>query len=422
MNVDLFRRVDRVAGGLLCWGLTQLARLAPRRGAASLALPPRRILLLKLPEMGSVVLLHPLIERAHERWPACEVWIVTFEESREVVALLGSIPPERMLTISTRGPFRFAASVVAAVRRARAIGFDAVIDLEFFARFTALFAFVSGARARVGFHRFHGEGLYRGDLLTHRVGYNPYLHTAHAFLSLLEALGCDPSEAPMVKTRVADLPLPRPRFSPDPAETRSMRAKLEAAAAARLEGRPVFLLNPNASELIPIRRWPLERYVELAERLLAEPEALVVLIGAASDRGSAAAIRGRIASPALIDLTGQTSVRELVTLFTFATALVTNDSGPAHFATFTTIPTVTLFGPETPVLYGPLGPRQRNLHAGLACSPCVSAFNHRHSACDRARCLEEISVDQVIAALHELGVQADPAARSAAQPRLRAVS
>jgi len=92
--------------------------------------------------------------------------------------------------------------------------------------------------------------------------------------------------------------------------------------------------------------------------------------------------------------------------------LITNDSGPAHFATLTPIPIVTLFGPETPTLYGPRGPHNANLFAGLACSPCLTAFNHRNSGCTDNICLQRISVQQVLDASCKLmddAAQAGPA-------------
>ena len=61
-------------------------------------------------------------------------------------------------------------------------------------------------------------------------------------------------------------------------------------------------------------------------------------------------------------------------LFHQSVLLITNDSGPAHFASLTPIKSITLFGPETPVLYGPLGPDAVHLFAKLACSPCLSAM------------------------------------------------
>ena len=64
---------------------------------------------------------------------------------------------------------------------------DTVIDMEFFSRASAIFAFLTGAASRVGLHRFTGELPYRGDLMTHRVQYLPHLHISLQYLILVEA-------------------------------------------------------------------------------------------------------------------------------------------------------------------------------------------------------------------------------------------
>jgi len=73
---------------------------------------------------------------------------------------------------------------------------------------------------------------------------------------------------------------------------------------------------------------------------------------------------------------------------------LTNDSGPGHFAAVTDMPTYVFFGPETPALYGSLG-KTTPIYAGLACSPCVSAANHRKTVCKDNVCLQVITPDQV---------------------------
>jgi len=80
--------------------------------------------------------------------------------------------------------------------------------------------------------------------------------------------------------------------------------------------------------------------------------------------------------------------------------MVSNDSGPAHFAAASGLPTIVLFGPETPRLYQPLG-RSRAICAGLACSPCVSAHNHRKTGCTDNVCMQAIGVEEVYAAVSE---------------------
>ena len=82
-------------------------------------------------------------------------------------------------------------------------------------------------------------------------------------------------------------------------------------------------------------------------------------------------------------------------LYGLAEVLVTNDSGPAHFAALTDIDTVVLFGPETPHLFAGRGPRTHVVWAGIACSPCISALNNRQTACRDNVCMKMINVGQV---------------------------
>jgi len=77
--------------------------------------------------------------------------------------------------------------------------------------------------------------------------------------------------------------------------------------------------------------------------------------------------------------------------------MVTNDSGPAHYATLTEMDVVTLFGPESPDVFGARTDRSHLLWAGLACSPCVNAFNQRVTACTNNLCMQSIGVDEVFA-------------------------
>jgi len=84
----------------------------------------------------------------------------------------------------------------------------------------------------------------------------------------------------------------------------------------------------------------------------------------------------------------------LPSLYSISICMITNDSGPAHFASITEMPTFVLFGPETPKLYGPLG-QTTPIYAGLGCSPCVAATNHRQTPCIDNVCLKVIDPEQV---------------------------
>ena len=90
-----------------------------------------------------------------------------------------------------------------------------------------------------------------------------------------------------------------------------------------------------------------------------------------------------------VNFAGKVTFAQLPVLYSVSEIMVTNDSGPPHFAAITEMPTYVIFGPETPALYGSLG-KTTPIYAGLACSPCVSASNHRKTACRDNVCLKVI--------------------------------
>jgi ADP-heptose:LPS heptosyltransferase len=140
-----------------------------------------------------------------------------------------------------------------------------------------------------------------------------------------------------------------------------------------------------------VRAWPLASFQELAKGLV-DAGFVVGITGLAEDRDAARRIRDACGEERTIDFTGYTrTVRELMVLFHLAELLVTNDGGPGHFAAMTPIPSIVLYGPETPLLYGSLSPRSVPFYSSLSCSPCLTAYNHRHSPCDGDnQCLKQI--------------------------------
>ena len=118
----------------------------------------------------------------------------------------------------------------------------------------------------------------------------------------------------------------------------------------------------------------------------------MAVIGLAADKRLAQTILDFTGNPNCIDLTGYTkTIRELMLVFQFASLLVTNDGGPGQFAAMTPVPSIILYGPETPALYGPMDPKAVIFHQQISCSPCLTAYNHRNSPCDGDnQCLKQI--------------------------------
>ena len=254
--------------------------------------------------------------------------------------------------------------------------------------------------------------------MTHRLAYNPHVHTSQVFRVQVDALDLPPERFPT--TDLVPIPLaelPRGRFDPDPGEIRDVEAILRAVTG-RSEVPRLVLLNANCSDLLPLRKWSEASYTELARRILAEhPDVFVAFTGALAEAGPVDGLVRSIGDPRCVSLAGLTTLRQLLVVYHLAELLVTNDSGPAHFASLTHIDVVTLFGPETPKLFAVLSPRSHVHWAETACSPCVNAYNNRVSACTDNVCMQRIGVEDVFASVREaLAARASGEHRPAATP------
>jgi len=395
LNADRQRRIDRIIGPGVCWLLTLFHRL---RGSERTHRDVRRILVILLSEMGALVLTRPMFVRLREKYPSAAVFVLCSDQNRAALDLLEVVAQEQIITVRTDSIGALALDSARAVRRLRALRLDAVLDLELFARVSAIYAGVCGAVIRVGFHRHTQEGLYRGNFINRPVPYNPYQHIAQQFVTLADAI--DSTRVPTVK-RLLSASSPLPNIALRPGELEDARERLHRAHPA-LARRPIVFLCPGAGRL-PIRAWPLSSFSSVARELIARGFA-VAIVGLREDRRLAATIQLACDDAACVDLTGYTaSVREITVLLHLGVLLITNDSGTGHFASLTPIPAIVLFGPETPVLYGSLSPHARNLHKPLSCSPCLTAYNHRRSPCDGDNvCLKSISPEEVLAAAEDL--------------------
>ncbi|MCX5759183.1 MAG: glycosyltransferase family 9 protein [Candidatus Hydrogenedentes bacterium] len=404
LDVKTIRWLDVRLGSLACAALTGLdgvLRVFRRNTVPSHT--PRRILFIKLIEQGATVLAADALHRAIERVGRENVFFCVFDENRPILDIMDLIPSENIFPFRNDRLGAFAADTWRFMRTVRAWEIDTVVDLEFFSRGSAVLAWLTGARIRVGLHRFTNENPYRGDLMTHRVQYNPYLHTATFYSLLTECAWMDPEETPLPKVLPPTLSDGRlPRFKPDAASLDRVTALLAECGIRPAEQR-IVILNPNASDLVPLRKWPLDRFQDVGRRLLeADERTAIIVTGTENERAAAETLCRALDTPRAASLAGRTSLPELLALYTLSAVLVTNDSGPGHFAALTDIASVVLFGPETPERYGPLGRDAHTIWARLACSPCVNAFNHRFSPCTRNRCMEAIGVAQVVAAIRAL--------------------
>ena len=401
ISVNTMRAIDHWVGVPLCAVASPIVALIDgvknifSRGPDT----PRKLLFIELSEMGSAILVDPAMRNAQAR--GAELFFLIFKSNRASLTLLNTVKPENIFTIDSSSLGGLIKDTVKFLLVARKHRIDTVIDLELFSRFTALLTGLCGARRRVGYHIFHGEGLWRGFMLTRMVHYNPHIHITKNFLSLIHAAFAKEIEVPFSKIHIADSEVRLEQAVIDPAALNKVRERIEKLAAdAGIEFKQgqqrLILVNPNASDLLPQRRWAQQRFSELIQGLnQRHPNDLILITGSPAEFEYVEKVRAVANVKNALNFAGQVSFAELPPLYTLSDVMVTNDSGPGHFSAVTPLRTVVLFGPETPALYGSVG-KSISITANLACSPCVSAANHRKTPCHDNVCMQAITVHQVL--------------------------
>lgn len=396
MKVDTMRFVDKYVGVPLCVIGTAFFKLflRPKKNVK-----PKNILFIELSEMGSAILVDPAMQKAKKTFNA-ELFFLIFKKNKPSLQLLNTVEDKNIFTINADGILPLIKDTFKFLLWARKRGIDTVIDLELFSRYSGLLAGFAGADNIVAFNNFHGEGLYKGNMVTHKVMYNSHIHISKNFIAMVNALISNNNEVPYSKTKIDDSEVVLDRAEISEELKDKVAEKIKNIIPEYKKGDKIVLINPNASELLPQRRWSREKYKDLINKILEEYKDVYVLITGAPAESKEAKQLAEKCGDRCFSFAGEVKFAELIGLYELSKIMITNDSGPAHFAAVTSMPTIVIFGPETPALYSSLG-KTRPVYAHLACSPCVSAANHRKTPCKDNVCLQVISVDDVFNAFKE---------------------
>jgi len=145
------------------------------------------------------------------------------------------------------------------------------------------------------------------------------------------------------------------------------------------------------------KRWPPERFGQVADALVARHGGTAILVGAPNEQPMVAAARAAMRQP-VIDLGGKLSLDELGALCQHTALYLGNDSGTTHLAEAAGSPTVVVFGPTDPAQYGPVDGIGEAVWDADACGPHVQRGDLTRTERSNVRCIDAITVEQVLAA------------------------
>ena len=322
--------------------LDVLARLAPQiehhpevdsRGQL------KRILVVELWNIGDIVLAMPFLAQLRALFPAASITLLGRPYARTILAGTGLVDEfiETELGWSERAtrfnPLGYNWNELRRVRRElRARRFDIAFKSRMHIREHLVLA-MSGATRRVAFAFGHGDRVLTDAI---PIG-DPNRHKAADWLELLKPFGG------LVEVPPACLKL-------NDAERRQASEFLAAHGVSPNDR--VVGIHPGAS--VPAKRWPLDRFAEVAAALAQRPSLKVLAFVEPKGYGDALARVERVI-PAKLNL------RELIALIQRCDVLVCNDSGPMHIAGALDVPTVAVFGSGIQRWFSPLGEGHRFL-------------------------------------------------------------
>ena len=374
MNLGFAKHVDRLAGGLLGWGLGLFDR------AIEAVRPPRpvehvqHVLLVKFWGLGNWALLRPIVLDLRERHPGARFTIATLRGNAPLVEDLA----DELLLVSTRSALRTVRDLAKAAWRLRRNRPDLAIDFEQFARSGALLARLGRAHQRIGFRSPVGKA--RDGLYTVTVPWREDAHASRSFRDLAEAGGLAPG------------PYEPGALTP----TAEGRSEVERLVGAQ----PYVVLHPGSGDNFPGRRWSTAGFAAVG-RAAVEAGRRVYVTGGVREAELVAQTVDAVGEGAEA-LAGTLTIPGLVALLAGADALASNDTGPVHIASAVDTPVLAFFGPNTPVLYGPLSKASRAFHRDLPCSPCITVANYRSSRCRIHTCMASIPTGEVVTALRQV--------------------
>jgi lipopolysaccharide heptosyltransferase I len=323
------------------------------------------ILIVRLGALGDLVHTIPAAAAIRTAHPGARIdWLVEKKHSGIIDLVVGI---DRIVTLDAPTP----AGWIDVVRRLRQVRYDVALDFQGLMK-SAVLARASGARRVVGFSIWHLREKSARPFYSEVHPGSPAEHVIHKNLRLLATLG--------IQTAGVEFPLRRlPSSALD--------------EVARVQGgRPFALINPGAAW--PNKRWPPERFGEVAAFLREVRGLSSVVLWGPGERPLAESIVG--ASAGAARLAPATTLVDLLELSRAASLMVSGDTGPLHIAAAVSTPIVALFGPTDPARNGPWSTGDTVVSRYAACG-----CHYQRRCHQRSWCLGDVPVAEVTAAIQQ---------------------
>ena len=378
MKVEWMRKIDRHVGRPLVYFLSFFIRNRDMLPECDI----KTIVVAKYFGIGSITLSTPLLQAIRERFPSAQIVFLTFNNNTELLKLFPFI--SEVISIRNDTLSHFIYDTLKAIMKLRMESKPEIfLDIEFFSHYSSLMAWLSGARSRVGFHT---SLLPRGRILTHRVSFNSHRYITEAFSALGQKIGAN-KEFGLFKP-VLDM---------------SYRDAVSdwLRHIGIVKDQYIVINTRSTDHLGELKKWPDDKWASLITKIVFSLRFPIILTGLRGDRSAVDQVRALLPDSVFTvvhNTAGEFSLGEFLAVLQMSRFLITIDSGPLHLSQMLDVPCIALFGPETPVLYGPRRKFDRTVYANLYCSPCCNVLEGKQAECTNPHykeCMESIDINNV---------------------------
>lgn len=333
----------------------------------------KKILMIKFSGFGNIVLALPTIRAIRKKYPEAEIIFLTHSINKSIIENEPSI--DKIITFDINSSKKTFIDIFKLIKQLSTENIELIIDFEQFSRFSSIISFLSRAPIRIGFNT---QMQSRGHLYNIKVPYENK-HTSKLFADLGLAL----------KTKI------------DFNNTEIFISQQDKEKVDNFinenhlsQKNPLVGIHPGCGTNNPKRKWPKENFAKLADYLAEKHKSKVFFTGNDKEKTLINEIQS-LMSDSSIDTSGLFNLRELAYLISKCKIFFSNDTGPLHLASAMKVPVGAFFGPNTPLLYGPLGKNNLIFYKNLKCSPCTTNFNEKTTKCKHFKCMKEITLKEV---------------------------
>jgi len=369
------KKIDKNVGNLINAGIILRKNLTKKRKIENI----EKILFIKFEAVGDSLLCLPAIKSVKKKTNA-KIYVLCSKANLLVFENQDFID-EIILLDHKKFSLEYMTKLIKKLRKEK---IDFVVDTGQSANISGIISHLIG-KSSIGFKKL--KGVSRNRVYDYPIKLDFKKHMVDCYFDLVEPLGVKKSKM-VVLDRI------------------KISKEIKKNAKNLLNGKR-NLVGIHACSVLDYKVWPPEKYAKIMEYLIKEKKKNIVLLGSINEKKDNEKLIMEVDKKLhskIINLSGKTGMRELVGMVPHLDLFLGNDGGPAHIAASEGIPTIGLFGFETPIRYGygPFRGKSASIFRGEKCSPCIKAYNEQWPNCFDPICVQSISIEEVKKAIKKL--------------------